>query len=486
VELTLSYIDSLAPNPEASANGKGLVKKGSFLNLRKAPDGKLLFGECAGSGSKPYICSMDFIDEAKPTPRCTCPSRQRPCKHVMGLLYAYAQGAAFTESDVPEDISAKRENAEKRAESKAKKSEKLTKNDADENNKKIDSPPSKARIAAAAKKIDVQLEGIEIAEKLLKNMTLTGLAGIDARARQALGDQITQLGNYRVKGIQTAFNELYLFMGEDDAHYTRSIPQLIFLRALLKKAREHLTARKQDQQNILSLDISSEIEEQIDHTWKLEELHACGSYISQAKIVQLSFNVHDDPAKKELVDTGYFLCLQDGRVYVTKNYRPYKALKYINQDDSALEPMAAETLYIYPGGMNPRVRFDKYTMRPWKPEDYAAIKQHASTDFGVLAKSVKNQLKTSLADKNPVALLKIDNLTVLKDVQGLEYASAQDGKGGSQLLQGSTLPLMLMIDKNLLQGHAMLVMYENDIDSGLLTARPLSVITDDRIIRLEY
>jgi len=43
-----------------------------------------------------------------------------------------------------------------------------------------------------------------------------------------------------------------------------------------------------------------------------------------------------------------------------------------------------------------------------------------------------------------------------------------------------------MIDKNLLQGHALLVMYENDIGSGLLTARPLSVITGDRIIRLEY
>jgi len=482
VELTTSYIDFLAPSPEAIANGKGLVKKGNFTNLRKTPDGLLLFGECTGSGSKPYICSMDFIDAAKPVPRCTCPSRQRPCKHVMGLLYAYAQGMAFTESDVPEDILAKRENSEKRAESKAKKVE----SSQNEKNKKVDLPPSKARITAAAKKIDVQLEGIEIAEKLLKNITQTGLAGIDARAQQALGDQIIQLGNYRIKGIQAAFSELHLFMREDDAHYTRSIPQLIFLRALLKKAREHLATRKQDPHNILNLDISSEIEEQIDHTWKLEELRACGSYISQAEIVQLSFNVYDDPAKKELVDTGYFLCLQSGQVYVTKNYRPYKALKYINQDDSVLEPLVAETLYIYPGRMNPRVRFDKYTMRPWQSGDYAAIKQHASTDFGALAKAVKNQLKTPLADKNPVALLKIDNLTTLKDEQEFQYASAQDGKGNSQLLQGNTLPLLLMIDKKLLRGHAMLVMYENDIDSGLLTARPLSIITDDRIIRLEY
>jgi len=29
-------------------------------------------------------------------------------------------------------------------------------------------------------------------------------------------------------------------------------------------------------------------------------------------------------------------------------------------------------------------------------------------------------------------------------------------------------------------------MYENDISSGLLTASPLSIITDDRVIRLKY
>ena len=52
--------------------------------------------------------------------RCTCPSRQFPCKHVLGLLYAYAGGASFTPAEVPEDLAAKREKAEKREERKLK------------------------------------------------------------------------------------------------------------------------------------------------------------------------------------------------------------------------------------------------------------------------------------------------------------------------------------------------------------------------------
>ncbi|MCL2398341.1 MAG: SWIM zinc finger family protein [Defluviitaleaceae bacterium] len=479
MELTVGYIDSLAPNPAAIANGKALVKKGNYKELHTSADGVLLFGKCSSSGVKIYSCSMDFIDAAKPIPRCDCPSRQFPCKHVMGLLYAYVQGSTFTESDIPAEIVLKREIAEKLANYKAKKLEK-------EEKKQKNILRNKAIIVSATKKIDVQLEGIEIAEKLLKNIIKTGLAGIDARSLSAVKDQITQLGNYRIRGIQTAFGELHMFIGDDDPHFTGSISQIIFLRALLKKAREHLTAKKQNTEDILRLDTTTEIEEQIDHIWKLEELHTYKRYISQADVVQLSFNVYDDPAKKELVDTGYVICLQNGKIYTTKNYRPYKSLKYIDQDDSIMEPLVVDNLYIYPGDGNPRVRFSKHIMRPWTPKDYITIKSHASGDFAMVVKSVKNLLKSPLADKNPVVLLKINSLAVLKDAQNQEYMSITDTRGTSQLLQGNTLPVLVMIDKALLCGHALLVKYENDIHTGLLTAKPLSIITDDRVIRLEY
>jgi len=397
-------------------------------------------------------------------------------------MYAYAQGQPFIQADVPDDIATKRTNAEKRAENKVTKAQEKVKQE----KSNINTAPSKAKITAAVKKINIQLEGLDIAEKLTKNLIQTGLAGHDAKARKALSDQITQLGNYRIKGIQRAFFDLHMSMAQDDSHFTQSVPQTIYLSALVKKAREHLSAKKEDTQNILKLDITSAIEEQIDHTWKLEELHAYGCFIQNAEIVQLSFDVYDDPAKKEFVDTGYFLDLQGGQIFKTQNFRPYKALKHISQDDSVLAPLVTDALYIYPGGLNPRVRFDKYSLRSWQESDFAAIKNHAHDDYVTLLRNIKNQLKSPLGDKNPVALIKITDLQTLNDNQGTIYASTKDSKGNTQLLYGDTLPVLLMIEPRLLEGHVLLVMYENDINSGLLTASPLSIITDDRVIRLKY
>lgn len=63
---------------------------------------------------------MDFIAPDSPVFRCSCPSRQFPCKHALGLLYAYTEGQTFTPAPVPEDIASKREKAEKREENKVK------------------------------------------------------------------------------------------------------------------------------------------------------------------------------------------------------------------------------------------------------------------------------------------------------------------------------------------------------------------------------
>lgn len=95
LQLTTSYIDSLAPNAAAAKNGRGLVQKSKFIKLNVSEDEDLLFGECLGSGKSNYVCSVDFITPDNPVARCSCPSRQFPCKHALGLMYAYADGISF-------------------------------------------------------------------------------------------------------------------------------------------------------------------------------------------------------------------------------------------------------------------------------------------------------------------------------------------------------------------------------------------------------
>ena len=59
-----------------------------------------------------------------PVYRCNCPSRQFPCKHSLGLLYAFVQGKPFAVADVPDEIAAKRNKAAVRVEKKKEEAEK--------------------------------------------------------------------------------------------------------------------------------------------------------------------------------------------------------------------------------------------------------------------------------------------------------------------------------------------------------------------------
>jgi len=81
-------VRSLAPDAASAKAGEGLV--GAHHWPARGIDGNLLWGECRGSGKEPYRAR---IDTSTVTYKCSCPSRKFPCKHVLGLLLAYAGGA---------------------------------------------------------------------------------------------------------------------------------------------------------------------------------------------------------------------------------------------------------------------------------------------------------------------------------------------------------------------------------------------------------
>ena len=114
ININEEYINQLAPNQSAVTNGWGLVKKNKFVKLNISEDGTIIFGECSGSGSSNYNTSADFIKPESPVFRCSCPSRQFPCKHALGLMYAYVSGKSFEKAEVPQDILEKREKIEKK------------------------------------------------------------------------------------------------------------------------------------------------------------------------------------------------------------------------------------------------------------------------------------------------------------------------------------------------------------------------------------
>jgi putative SWIM zinc finger domain protein len=98
-KLEESRILAMAPNASAISNAKKLCDKGAFLKLWRSVDDTLYMGECKGSGKSNYTVSVDFIDEENPVTRCTCPSRQFPCKHGLALLFEILKGKKFEECE---------------------------------------------------------------------------------------------------------------------------------------------------------------------------------------------------------------------------------------------------------------------------------------------------------------------------------------------------------------------------------------------------
>ena len=114
-EISEQFIAALAANASALNNARKISQKGGFVKLFCSGDDTFYMGECAGSGKSNYISSADFIQEESPVFRCSCPSRQFPCKHSLALLFEINSGKEFGLCEIPEDIIKKRQKKEARA-----------------------------------------------------------------------------------------------------------------------------------------------------------------------------------------------------------------------------------------------------------------------------------------------------------------------------------------------------------------------------------
>lgn len=475
-----SYVDSVAPNADAGKNGRGLVLKNKLGNLHVSDDGSLLFGECQGSGSKPYQCSCDFARPEQPTFRCTCPSRQFPCKHCLGLMYAYAQKKPFTPSAVPEDLQAKREKLADRAEKKATTADK----------------PKEVNQAALAKKIKAQLDGIDVLERLTHDLVRLGIGNMNAKLAAQMEKQANQLGDAYLPGARAALHRYTQLFSDDDGTFaqkpanhaervhTEALDQLCRLHAIIKQGRAYLKQRLENP--ALPVPTDTSIAAWLGHAWQLGELKACGLVEPDAELVQLAFNSHDDTARQEYVDTGVWMTLGNGRIRVTQTLRPYKAAKFIKSDDSFFQVAQVKELCVYPGGVNPRVRWDAMVPRPIEAKDFARIRSHGQADFAAAIKDVKNSLKGALADKTPIFALNFKTIGRVGDT-----FVAEDAKGERLVLNDTGMAeepaschLLPLLPKAALAGQTLIARFRHDLDARKLQIKPLSIVTPDAVIRL--
>lgn len=94
---SVEQIIALAPDAASAKAGRSLATPGKWQNVGQ--DERALWGECQGSGAKPY---QTVIDLNEPAFKCSCPSRKFPCKHALGLFLLIANQSGKTATTPPD------------------------------------------------------------------------------------------------------------------------------------------------------------------------------------------------------------------------------------------------------------------------------------------------------------------------------------------------------------------------------------------------
>lgn len=115
MQLTEDQIFALAPDEASKKAGREQASPGKWVS--RGINEQALWGECQGSGSKPYQTQVDLSNIAF---KCSCPSRKFPCKHGIGLMLLHArQPELFRDTAMPawvsEWIGKRGEKAEQKA-----------------------------------------------------------------------------------------------------------------------------------------------------------------------------------------------------------------------------------------------------------------------------------------------------------------------------------------------------------------------------------
>ena len=268
--------------------------------------------------------------------------------------------------------------------------------------------------------------------------------------------------------------------------YAEALRILVALRSTIKKSRVFLQG-KLEAGSFTPED--SALFEALGGVWKLEDLRAIDSFRENAKIVQLSFDVSFDEAKKEYVERGWWIDLDSGDIFQTLNLRPMKALKYVKGEDSRFGVLEVPELYIYPGEGDRRVRWESAVPRPLTAEEQARLPRLAQPDLAAAGKLVKGVIKNTLAPKFlavlvPVgALGKVGEAFVLEAPAGARIVLRDRPEDGAD--HASTARLA-MLPGAVPAGSALFGLMFYDEGDRSLCLHPYSVVTPDQIIRLQF
>lgn len=228
VPLSADAVLALSPDDASSKAARGLVAPAKWPMLGASD--AAVWGECQGSGSKPYQTQVD-VSGAGPVFRCSCPSRKFPCKHGLALLLLQAQTPqTFTAAEpawVSEWLASRQERAEKKE-------------------AKATAAPVVADPAAGAKREAQRLQrmaaGAQELALWLDDTSRKGLAGVSDSDGPAWNTMAARMVDAQAPGLGERVRQAFALVGQGRDWPARLLGRLGNLQLLVDAVaqREHL------------------------------------------------------------------------------------------------------------------------------------------------------------------------------------------------------------------------------------------------------
>jgi hypothetical protein len=477
IEVNEGLLRAIALKDKTISDGRSLSAKGAYQNTARNADLSLLWGQCQGSAL--YTPSID-LDGDKPIPRCSCPVKPPPCKHVLGLIVHFIeQPARFKVAEPPADLLEKRSKAQERAEKRVEAAAK----------------PPKVNKAALAKKTSAQQDALTLLEKLVVDLAAGGLANLDSKKAARLAEQGRQLNDAYLKGAAVAVGRVAALATPDSGEPGADLPDdlrwrlmarhVVRLWAMVRKGRAHLDAKLEEGESQSEAD--AVVEELLGHDWKLSELKEKGFTRNTLELVELAYERFDDAVRGERFEQSYLLELSDGAVYVDLNMRPMSALDKTKEKESYDGVLAVSEAAVYPGFVNRRVRWEISAVkrRPAEGADWTRAHAAALPSIEAAVAKYKEQIKNPLAPGEAVALIRAAQFQ--STAAGTVLVDAKDRRlvlRDSPVARAKTAALLEVAGGGTAGPTSLLARLGVGLADNAIAAQPLALLTGERLLRL--
>lgn len=270
---SVPHIHSLAPDPASQKAGMKLGVPAPWSGYGASPESGLLWGDCKGSGAKPYQVTIEL---SAPAYSCTCPSRKFPCKHALGLLLLWSAGTVLDTRALPprveEWLTGRRARAEKSESRKAAQAQKATQD--------ADDPKAAQRAAQAAGRRAAQRltrisTGLDDLELWLSDQVRAGLTGLKGSGYRPVDDLARRLVDAQAPGVAARVRQLpSLLSGEQ-------WPE----RTLAELAALHLLVRGWRNREALPAPLAATVRRRVGLIQSAEEIAATGEHVTDQWLV---------------------------------------------------------------------------------------------------------------------------------------------------------------------------------------------------------